>query len=93
MMKCSLYGMTLIDFINYIIKFENVEDILILGDLPSDKGFIYERLWDIVIKLGYCNKFPNSKFIHKIGNADNCNLNNLENLDLYLDNEKGFYIL
>ena len=78
------------DFINHIIKFKNVEDILKLGKEQRDKGFIYERLWDIVIKLGHCSKFPNSKFIHKIGNVDDCSLKNLENLNLYLNNEKVY---
>ena len=71
-MEMSFIDMSAKDFINHIIKFKNVEDILKLGKEQRDKGFIYERLWDIVIKLGHCSKFPNSKFIHKIGNVDDC---------------------
>ena len=82
--------MSVKDFINNIIKFKNVEEILKLGKEQRDKGFIYERLWDIVIKLGHCSKFPNSKFIHKIGNVDNCSLKNLENLNSYLSKEKVY---
>jgi hypothetical protein len=89
-MEMSFIDMSAKDFINHIIKFQNVEDILQLGKEQRDKGFIYERLWDIVIKLGHCSKFPNSKFIHKIGNVDDCSLKNLENLNSYLNNEKVY---
>ena len=89
-MEMSFIDMSVKDFINNIIKFKNVEEILKLGKEQRDKGFIYERLWDIVIKLGHCSKFPNSKFIHKIGNVDNCSLKNLENLNSYLSKEKVY---
>ena len=26
-------------------------------DTPSKKGFVFERLWVLVIKFGYCDKF------------------------------------
>ena len=42
-------------FIEYILNFENVNDILDTYNTQSEKGFIFERLFDIIIKFGFCN--------------------------------------
>lgn len=34
-------------------------------------GYIFERLFDVVIKFGFCDIFPNSEYIHLIGNSNN----------------------
>jgi hypothetical protein len=57
------------DFINIIIKYDNINDILDKCKTQSEKGFLYERLWDICIKFGFCSIFPDSSYIHKIGNS------------------------
>jgi hypothetical protein len=75
------------DFIDYIITFDNVDDILENCKTQSEKGFIFERLFDIVIKFGFCDVFINSNFNHLIGNSNNAKLKILENLNQYL-NEK-----
>jgi hypothetical protein len=83
------------DFIEYIITFDNIDDILEKCSEPlvqtgfasktqSEKGFIFERLFDIVIKFGFCDIFPNSKFTHLIGNSNNAKLKILKNLNKYL---------
>jgi hypothetical protein len=75
------------DFIDYIITFDNIDDILDNCKTQSEKGFIFERLFDIVIKFGFCNIFSNLKFNHLVGNSNNGKLKMLGNLDKYL-NEK-----
>lgn len=82
-------NMNLKDFINLIIEFDNVDNILDICKSQTEKGFIFERLFDICIKFGFCSIFPNSVFIHKIGNSNNGKLKNLENFNKYLD-EKVF---
>ena len=79
--------MNIKDFIEYIITFDNVDDILDNCKTQSEKGFIFERLFDIVIKFGFCDVFINSNFNHLIGNSNNAKLKILENLNQYL-NEK-----
>jgi site-specific DNA-methyltransferase (adenine-specific) len=74
-------------FIDYIITFDNVDDILERTNSPTIKGFIFERLFDIVIKFGFCDIFTNSNFNHLIGNSNNAKLKILDNLNHYL-NEK-----
>jgi hypothetical protein len=64
-----------------------VDDILDECKTQSEKGFIFERLFDIIIKFGFCNIFPNSDYYHLIGNSNNGNLKVLENFNQYL-NEK-----
>ena len=69
------------------INFNNINDILNNCKTQSEKGFIFERLFDIIIKFGFCDIFSNSNFNHLIGNSNNGKLKILENLDQYL-NEK-----
>lgn len=52
-----LIDMNIKDFIEYIITFNNVDDILENCKTLSEKGFIFERLFDIVIKFGFCDIF------------------------------------
>ena len=82
-------NMNIKNFIEYIITFDNVDDILENCKTQSEKGFIFERLFDIVIKFGFCDIFINSDFNHLIGNSNNAKLKKLENLDQYL-NENVF---
>ena len=65
-------------FINYIITFDNITDILEECNTQSEKGFVFERLWDVCIKFGFCDIFPNSKFNHLIGNSNNGKLKKLK---------------
>ena len=76
---------TIKDFINHIITFDNIDDILDDSKTQSKKGFIFERLFDIVIKFGFCDIFPNSQYNHMIGNSNNGKLKILKNLNQYLD--------
>ena len=83
----KMTNMTIKDFIDNIITFDNVYDILENCKTQSEKGFIFERLFDIVIKFGFCDVFINSNFNHLSGNSNNGKLKILENLNQYL-NEK-----
>ena len=85
--EMNFNNMNVKDFIDYIITFENVNDILDNCKTQSEKGFIFERLFDIVIKFGFCNLFTKSNFNHLIGNSNNAKLKILKNINQYL-NEK-----
>lgn len=85
--KMNFTNMNIKYFIDYIITFDNVNDILDNCKTQSEKGFIFERLFDIIIKFGFCNIFTNNNFNHLIGNSNNAKLKILENLNEYL-NEK-----
>jgi hypothetical protein len=76
------------DFINFIINKNDIETILEDCKNSSEKGFVYERLWDIIIKCGYCELFSNSKYEHMIGNVNNGKLKVLTNYNKYFDKEK-----
>jgi len=87
--KTNFTDMNIKDFIEYIITCNNIDDILENCKTQSEKGFIFERLFDIIIKFGFCHIFTNSNFNHLIGNSNNAKLKILKNLDKYL-NEKVF---
>jgi hypothetical protein len=72
------------DFIDYAINFASVDDILFDCASESEKGFIYERLWDIIIKFGFCKLFKNSNFTHMVGNMNNGNLKPINSFTKYL---------
>ena len=69
------------EFIDHIITFDSVNDILNKYKTYSTRGYAFERLFDIVIKFGFCNIFPNSDFYHLIGNSNNGKLEELKNID------------
>jgi hypothetical protein len=77
--------MNIKQFIDYIIAFDNIDEILETCKNQSTKGFIFERLFDIIIKFGFCDKFINSDYNHLIGNFNCGKLKILENLDEYLN--------
>ena len=53
--KMNFTNLNIKDFIDYIITFDNIDDILENCKTQSEKGFIFERLFDIVIKFGFCD--------------------------------------
>ena len=73
----ELSSMLVKKFILHIIQFDNVEDILEEYETQSEKGYVFERLFDIVIKFGFCKEFPNSEYVHLTGNANNGKLKKL----------------
>ena len=60
--EMSFTNMKINEFIEYIITFDNVDGILDSCTTQSEKGFIFERLFDIVIKFGFCDIFNNANF-------------------------------
>jgi hypothetical protein len=78
-------NMKIKDFIDNIINYDNIDDIFNLCVNQSEKGFIFERLYDIIIKLNYCNLFDN--YYHLIGNSNNGKLHILNNINKYFNNE------
>lgn len=79
----KLTNMNIKQFIDYIIKFNNIDDILDNFTTQSEKGFVFERLFDIVIKFGFCDIFTNSNFNHLRGNTNNAKLKTLTNFNKF----------
>ena len=77
-------NMNVEEFIMYITTFDGVDGILDTCINQSEKGFIYERLWDICIKFGFCNHFQKSDFTHMIGNMNTGSLKPLTTFTHYL---------
>jgi hypothetical protein len=75
---------TIAEFIPHIIQFESIEEILNICKTESKKGFVYERLWDVCIKFGFCDHFQKSDFTHMVGNMNNGNLKPLTTFTHYL---------
>ena len=75
--------MNINEFINYIITIDNVKTILNSCETQSDRGFIFERMYDIIIKLGYCPIFSNSKYKHLTGNVNNGKMKELPIMGKY----------
>ena len=80
-------NMNIKTFIDYIITLDNVDEILNKCNSQSEKGFIFERLFDIVIKFGFCEVFNNLKFNHLIGNSNTADMTLLNNFNEYLESK------
>ena len=80
----TMKNMNVEEFMKHITTFESVDSILDTCNNQSEKGFIYERLWDVCIKFGFCNHFQKSDFTHMIGNMNNGNLKQLTTFTHYL---------
>ena len=76
--------MNVAEFIRHITTFESVDSILDTCKNQSVKGSIYERIWDVCIKFGFCNHFQKPDFTHMIGNMNNGNLKPLTSFTHYL---------
>jgi hypothetical protein len=61
-----------------------------LAETQSKRGNLFEKLWDIIIKFGFCPKLPNDTFIHYEGNINNCHLKKVSNLEMYLQHMSIF---
>jgi len=72
-------------FIPIILKYDNINHILDDCNTQADKGSVYERLFDILIKLGFCDKFKKTDYISLIGNPDNF-LTEFKDYDNYFNN-------
>jgi hypothetical protein len=84
MSLAMIKNMNVEEFIAHITTFESVDSILVTCKNQSEKGFIYERLWDVCIKFGFCNHFQKSDFTHMIGNMNTGNLKPLTTFTHYL---------
>lgn len=84
MSLAMMKNMNVEEFISHITTFESVDSILVTCKNQSEKGFIYERLWDVCIKFGFCNHFQKSDFTHMIGNMNTGNLKPLTTFTHYL---------
>ena len=76
-MQCS-------SIIIFFIEKNTITDILDDFETQSEKGYVYERLWDLIIKFGYCPTFPNSKYKHIISNVNNGIVKFMQSIKEYL---------
>ena len=80
----KMKNMNVDEFIKYIIKFEDVDSILLTCESQSLKGYVFERLWDIIIKLRFCKPFTKPDYINMTGNMNNGKLKELKTSAKYL---------
>jgi hypothetical protein len=45
---------------------------------------VFERLFDVIIKFGFCDLFPNKSFTHLLGNSNNANMTPLDDYNKYV---------
>jgi hypothetical protein len=81
--------MSLIAFFeNIFLKNDTLEDILDLYPNASEKGFKFERIADLLIKLGFLPLFTNDKYKHIIGNINEGKFTFLSDIKTYIEKEK-----
>ena len=81
--------MKLETFIDEIfLKKSNLTDILSLYESYTEKGKVFERIGDLLIKCGFMKQFPNNKFKHIIGNINEGKPVILQDLKIYIENQQ-----
>jgi hypothetical protein len=67
------------------------------AEIQSKKGNLFEKVWDIIIKFGFCTSFPNDIYDHYEGNINTCKLKKVDDLERYLQKlsvfSKGWELL
>lgn len=53
-------------------------------DTLSKQGYVFERLWDLVIKFGCCELFPNTEYKHIDGNINTGTLEYITSIQKYI---------
>jgi hypothetical protein len=76
------------DFIKSFDKYDSIDKILNKCKSSSEKGFVYERLWDLVLKFGFHPKFPNKDFYHCDGNINDATPKIISSLKNYINENK-----
>jgi hypothetical protein len=59
-------------------------------ETQSKKGNLFEKVWDIVIKFGFCPELPNDNYDHYDGNINTSKLKKIEDLEHYVKNISVF---
>ena len=72
------------EFIKHIITFDNVTDILKECPDDSNRGFTFEKIFDIIIKFGFCEYFDKT-YVNMSGNINLGKLKTLTTIDKYLN--------
>ena len=54
------------------------------AETQSKRGNLFEKVWDIIIKFGFCSILPNDIYNHYEGNINTCKLKKVVNLEIYL---------
>ena len=81
---------------NLIKQSDSVHDALnqVVGKTPAEiqskKGNLYEKIWDLVFKLGFYSELPSDKYNHHDGNVNTCNLKQITDLENYINSMSVF---
>jgi hypothetical protein len=86
--KLNMKNDSLYDLLSHIKNERNIENLLKNMGNKSEQGYLYEKLWDLVIKLGFISEFDNENIEHYYGNMNNYELTKINNLEHYLKNHK-----
>ena len=54
------------------------------GETQSKRGYLFEKVWDIIIKFGFYSILPNDIYDHYEGNINTCKLKKVADLENYL---------
>ena len=72
-------------FEDIFLKKDSIKSILDCYPDAKEKGFIFERCGDLLIKLGYLPIFSNDKYKHIIGNINDCKIEILKDFNKYIE--------
>ena len=89
-MFIKIFKMDLYNFLIYIKNLDllNLEELIEKYENASLKGYLFESLSNILIKIGVFDNLNNNEYIHYSGNINNNNIKQITNMKNYLINTK-----
>ena len=73
-----------IELIERIQQVSTFDELLKSIETQSKRGNIFEKVWDIIIKFGFCSILSNDIYDHYEGNVNTCKLKKVDDLEKYL---------
>lgn len=62
------------------------------AETQSKRGNMFEKVADLIIKMGLCSIFPNDEYDHYEGNINRGILKKVDNMELYIQNLSIFIL-
>ena len=80
-------GIELFELLKQVFTFDELLQCIngkTKAETQSKKGNVFEKVWDIIIKFGFCSILPNNIYDNYEGNINTCKLKKVDDLELYV---------
>jgi hypothetical protein len=80
-------GIALLELIKNSNSFS---ELITHGNTQSKKGYLYEKIWDILIKMGLFTQLSSTQYHHYTGNVNTCRVKQVTDIENYISTMKVY---